>query len=270
METSLEQKVALRRSRLRDVRPGDRWLVVVAHPDDETFGCGSLIAHGAAGGAAITVACATRGEAGHAIEAIGPGLDLGAVREAELHRAANVLGAERVELLGYRDSGFDGPVAPGSLCAAAIDEVTRVLIRLVHDVAPNMVVMLDGSDGHRDHLRIREAVIRAVRCVGDTDIELYEHCLPNSLMRRWLDEMCATSSDSAYHSIDPAALGRADADITDVLDVSHLIELREAAIALHRSQASPFSRLSIELKRDFLCRDHVARVRFESDWGMPS
>ncbi|WP_209305238.1 hypothetical protein, partial [Blastococcus sp. CT_GayMR20] len=28
------------RDRLRDVRPGDRWLVAVAHPDDETFGCG--------------------------------------------------------------------------------------------------------------------------------------------------------------------------------------------------------------------------------------
>ena len=45
------------------IEPGDRWLVVVAHPDDESFGCGSLIARAAACGAHVTIVCATRGEA---------------------------------------------------------------------------------------------------------------------------------------------------------------------------------------------------------------
>ena len=40
-------------------------LVVVAHPDDETFGCGSLLLHAAAAGARTSVLCATRGEAGN-------------------------------------------------------------------------------------------------------------------------------------------------------------------------------------------------------------
>ena len=59
----------------------------------------------------MTVACATRGEAGEPPPGI-PTADLGAVREAELHRAAERLGAARVELLGYRDSGFDGEPQP--------------------------------------------------------------------------------------------------------------------------------------------------------------
>ena len=38
-----------------------------------------------------------------------------------------------------------------------------------------------------------------------------EHCLPNALMRRWLDEMRAVRPGTAYHALDPTTLGRADA-----------------------------------------------------------
>ena len=41
-----------------------RLQVVVAHPDDETFGCGSMLLHAAGSGAETAVVCATRGEEG--------------------------------------------------------------------------------------------------------------------------------------------------------------------------------------------------------------
>ncbi|TFV73825.1 PIG-L family deacetylase [Blastococcus sp. CT_GayMR19] len=252
------------RDLLRDVRPGDRWLVAVAHPDDETFGCGSVIARATSLGAEVTVACATRGEAGEPTP--GSTGDLGAVREAELHRAAALLGVTRVELLGYRDSGFDGAPPPGSLCAAPLDAVAGVLERLITDLRPAVVVVLDGSDGHRDHRHVRAAVHAALAAAptGDGAAEgtpqLYEHCLPNALMRRWLDEMRSLRPGTAYHSLDPADLGRADEDITDVVDGSGVLALREAAMAEHRSQASPFDGLSDELRRAFLTADHLVRV----------
>ncbi|SOD98897.1 PIG-L deacetylase family protein [Blastococcus haudaquaticus] len=246
------------RDPLLDIRPGDRWLIAVAHPDDETFGCGSVIALASVCGAEVTVVCATRGEAGEPVPGSADGADLGAVREDELRRAAERLGVRRVELLGYRDSGFDGDLPAGSLCAAPLDEVAGALGGLIAEIRPQVVLTLDGSDGHRDHLRVGAAARRAL---GDSAGPLLaEHCLPVSLLRRWLDEMRAVRPDTVYHSLDPAALGRDDADITDVLDTARVLDRREAAIAEHRSQVSPFDGLSPDLRRVFLTTDHLARV----------
>ncbi len=247
------------RDPLLDVRPGDHWLVAVAHPDDETFGCGSAIALAAAGGAEVTVVCATRGEAGEPAPGT-DGADLGSVREAELRRAAARLGVRRVELLGYRDSGFDGDLVAGSLCAAPVDEVADALVLLLRASEPQVLLTLDGSDGHRDHLHIGAAARRAVSAAGGRAPLLVEQCLPNSLLRRWLEEMRAVRPDTAYHSLDPATLGRDDSEITDVLDTTGVLDRREAAIAEHRSQVSPFEGLSDELRRAFLTADHLARI----------
>jgi N-acetyl-1-D-myo-inositol-2-amino-2-deoxy-alpha-D-glucopyranoside deacetylase len=248
------------RDPLLDVRPGDRWLVAVAHPDDETFGCGSVIARAASLGAEVTVVCATRGEAGEPVPGSADGADLGTVREGELRGAAARLGVQRVELLGYRDSGFDGSLADGSLCAAPVDEVAGALATLLREVEPQVLLTLDGSDGHRDHLHIGAAARRVVTNADGWAPLLVEQCLPNSLLRRWLDEMRAVRPDTAYHSLDPATLGRDDSEVTDVLDTSGVLDRREAAIAEHRSQVSPFEGLSAELRRAFLTADHLARV----------
>jgi N-acetyl-1-D-myo-inositol-2-amino-2-deoxy-alpha-D-glucopyranoside deacetylase len=251
---------AVRRDQILDVRAGDRWLVAVAHPDDETFGCGSTIARAAGLGARVVVVCATRGEAGEPRPDVSADGGLGAMREQELHRAAARLGVADVELLGYRDSGFDGPPAAGTLCAAPLHDVTEVFARVVDRRRPDVVVVLDGSDGHRDHLRVREAVHAALSELSEPRPVLAEQCLPNSLMRRWLAEMRLLRPGTVYHSLDPTTLGRDDADITHVLDASAVLEQREAAIAEHSSQASPFDGLSEDLRRAFLSSDHLAVV----------
>ena len=257
------------RDLLHDVRPGDRWLAAVAHPDDEAFGIGSVIARAASLGAEVTVACATRGEAGEADVRLTDCGDLGAVREAELHRATAVLGATRVELLGYRDSGFDGPAGPATFAGARLRAVIDVLQRLVADLRPDVVVVLDGSDGHRDHRRMRTAMHAALRYLPGPRPAFWEHTLPNSLMRRWLAETSASRGDDVYHALDPDAFGRPDSEITDVLDVIDVLERRTAAMAEHRSQSSPFDGLSDELRRDFLCTDHLVRVPLPSPGPWP-
>src|SRR5690242_14030608 len=131
----------------------ERLLLVVAHPDDETFGCGSVLLHATTRGVETVVACATRGELGE----IAPGVHvepggLGDVREEELRAAAAASGVSRVELLGWRDSGVDGPAATGSLAAAAADDVAETVARVIDEVRPSVVITPDGRDGHRDHV----------------------------------------------------------------------------------------------------------------------
>jgi N-acetyl-1-D-myo-inositol-2-amino-2-deoxy-alpha-D-glucopyranoside deacetylase len=241
---------------------GERLLVVVAHPDDETFGCGSIIAAAASAGASVTVLCATLGDRGESRLALTRD-QLARQRRRELHLAAGVLGAENVITLGYGDSDFAGDLPHGSLCAADEDRVVADILATLRLVQPDVVVVLDGCDGHRDHLRIRSATTAAVdieRAVGAT-IALYESSLPNHLMRRWLDEMRTIAPDAAYHSIDPARFGRSDEEITHVVDARAVIDRRELAIAMHVSQASPFDGLSPDLRAAFLAEDHLARVR---------
>jgi LmbE family N-acetylglucosaminyl deacetylase len=238
---------------------GEHLVVVVAHPDDETFGCGSTIASAAANGARVTVVCATRGEAGERLaDPSTDHLTLGELRERELRSSAAVLGVESIELLDHADSGWDGPFPPGALCTVPVadlaDEIGARLTRL----APDVVLIVDGGDGHRDHRHIRDAVELA-RSRPVQRWRLVRMCLANSLMRRWVDEMRRLRSGGPYVDIDPDALGTPDAQLTPI-DVSPYLAVREQAIACHRSQRSPFEDLSPTLRRAFLGTDYVQEV----------
>ncbi len=131
-------------------------LVVVAHPDDEAFGCGSVLARAARSGMRTAVLCATRGELGE--PAPGSGVsraDLGRVREAELRAAGSLLGVGRVDLLDFTDSGVEGAPAPGSLADADPARVRSLVAAHLEEIRPDVVVTLDASDGHRDHAELR-------------------------------------------------------------------------------------------------------------------
>lgn len=236
---------------------GEHLVVVVAHPDDETFGCGSLIAQSTAAGARVTVLCATRGGAGERVpDPITDCWPLGLVREVELTAAARVLGVEEVALLGYRDSGFDGEPHPRALVAAPLDDVARDLARRLDTLAPDVVLTLDGSDGHRDHVHLRDALALAVAGLGRRP-RLIHSSLANSLMRRWAEERAG--SGTVYLTLDLDALGRPDAELT-AIDTSAVLAVREEALACHRSQASPYDGLSPELRRAFLTIDHIEEI----------
>ena len=243
-------------------RTNDRLLVVVAHPDDETFGCGSLLAHAAAVGVETTVACATRGEAGSPTP--GRGLDdadMAVVREAVLHQAAELVGVDRVELFDWVDSGMDGEPANGSLVATPIEDVAARVAALIDDVRPTVVVTLDASDGHRDHAHIRDATLRATSTSTWRPDSVYLHCLPQQLMRKWVEALVEQQPDSEHLGL--GDLGTPEDRITTVIDTAAHLALREQAMAMHRSQTSPYEVMPDDLRREFLTAERLRRVHPE-------
>ena len=242
---------------------GLRLQVIVAHPDDETFGCGSLLLHARSAGAVTAVCCATRGEAGEVTEGveIPPG-GVGELREGELRAAAGLLGVKRIDLLDLLDSGMTGNAGPGTLMAAETSLVRSRILRAVEAFRPDVIVTLDGSDGHRDHARVRDVTIGIA---AERGVPVYLHCLARSVMQRWADHMSREHADSAYLTL--GELGTPDERITHSVDTTKFWQQRWTAIRAHRSQTSPFEGLPEDLARAFLCREHLAVVQEASVAG---
>lgn len=235
----------------------ERLLVVVAHPDDESFGCGSLLARARANGVRATVCCATRGEAGTA-DLADDRKGLAAIRERELRTAASLLGVERVVLFDWEDSDMVGPAGPSTLVATPIASVAGAIAQVIDEVQPDIVVTLDASDGHRDHVQVRDATIRAVEQARWSVGRLYLWCLARSLMQAWVEHLRALDPTSDH--LELGTLGTPDEEITTVLDAVDHYDERWAAIRAHASQASPYDALPAELQRAFLATDRLKRL----------
>ncbi|WP_088287893.1 PIG-L deacetylase family protein [Kineosporia sp. A_224] len=191
-----------------------RPLVVVAHPDDESFGLGAVLSAFVGAGASVAVLCFTHGEAStlHGVEG-----DLRELRAGELAEAARRLGLAGVELLDEPD---------GALGAAGSERlVTAVLRALDRHGADGFVVFDDtGITGHPDHVAATAAAVTAARGAG---LPVLAWTLPEPVAQALRDEFGA-----------PFA-GRPKAEVDLVLTVDRAAQLE--AVAAHPSQAVPGS-----------------------------
>ena len=125
-------------------------LLVHAHPDDEVFSTGGLLARADDEGIRTVLVTSTGGENG---EIHDPDLDpdeakprLAEIREGELRRAAEILGIDEVRMLGYRDSGMRGTPENDDSRAflnADRDEAIGRVVRILREVRPDVVATYD-------------------------------------------------------------------------------------------------------------------------------
>lgn len=144
-------------SRAGRLLPGwSKVLVIVAHPDDESFGLGAIVSLMTATGAAAHILCYTHGEASTLNE---NDTDLDREREAELQQASTELAAATVTLLDYPDGGL-AAIPPPELAAHAVGLAAR------H--RPDGVLVFDdtGITCHPDHQAATRAAVQAATVAG--------------------------------------------------------------------------------------------------------
>lgn len=147
-------------------------LGVWAHPDDETYLSGGLMAAAADRGQPVACVTATAGEHGTDDPARWPPQRLARLRAEELDRALRVLGVGAHHWLGYTDSRCHE--------ASHEDAVDR-LVAILEGFRPDTVLTFgpDGVTGHADHITVgrwaRQAAAeaapqaRVLAAVSDTE-----------------------------------------------------------------------------------------------------
>ncbi len=218
-----------------------------AHPDDEAIATGGTMAKAAAEGHRVVLVVATRGEHGEPVPGVlEPGESLADRRVAETHRSAEVLGAHRVEFLGYHDSGMDGEDTndhDGTFWSADVDEAAERLAAILRDErrdgeATVLTVYDDhGGYGHPDHIQVHRVGTRAAELVGLDRV--FWATMNRDAIRRQMEQnpdMLEALDQDGEELVDTETFGTAESDITHAIDVREHIAAKRAAMSAHESQ----------------------------------
>lgn len=119
-------------------------LAIVAHPDDADIFCGGTLAKHADRGDEVAIVHMTRGEYG--------GLDateeeLAAVREQEARQSGDILGADHVDFLGFKDGRVTNTL-----------ENRLKVVDCIREYEPDLILTHYQDDMHPDHRKTSHLV----------------------------------------------------------------------------------------------------------------
>ena len=234
-------------------------LLSLAHPDDESFGAGGLVAKCVSLGVEVSYICATDGARGTIDDDIlaQHGGSAAAVRYAELDCASQVLGFKQVFKLGYCDSGMMGSETnndPTCLWQADENEVAARILDIMRQIQPQVVITFDpfGTYGHPDHIFMHRATVRAFNAFSDNGAyhpqKLYYLAIDKRLMRIriWQARLNRRNPRKLgkNHDIDLIKIYEKAPPITTRINVRAWLDQWRAAAECHRSQANPRAGIS--------------------------
>ncbi|WP_106769774.1 bacillithiol biosynthesis deacetylase BshB2 [Paenibacillus faecalis] len=181
-------------------------LVVLPHPDDESFGASGTLAKRVHEGARVTYACLTLGEMGRNMgnPPFASRITLPAVRKLELAESCRSIGIQDVRMLGFHDKTIE--FEPHEVLDGKIKS-------LIQELKPSLIITFyPGYSVHPDHDATGAAVIRTVRKMPEEKRPVV-HCI-------------------AFSKNHEQYIGKPDV----VNDVSDYIEQKINSIKAHRSQ----------------------------------
>jgi LmbE family N-acetylglucosaminyl deacetylase len=233
---------------------------IVAHPDDDTFGCAGAVAlHAADPGFRFVLVHVTSGEAGRIADpALATRETLGAVREEEDRRSWVALGRvpDRHEFLRYPDHRVE---------ELPFDELVERIAGVLEEERPDVVITFgpDGITGHPDHIATGRAATEAFhrvrgRAPGDGLRRLLHQAIPQSMLDEWNRRLVASGKDP----MDPTQLyqprGVPDDDVAVMIDCSPVVDRKLAALEEHRTQAGDMEDMEEEERRMALASESHA------------
>jgi N-acetyl-1-D-myo-inositol-2-amino-2-deoxy-alpha-D-glucopyranoside deacetylase len=223
-------------------------LAVFAHPDDESFATGGTLARYAREGVAVSLVCATRGEAGEISDpALATPETLGRIREDELRVACSTLGIGEPRFLDYVDATLpdvDRHVAEGKV------------VRAIRELKPQVVLTWgpEGGYGHPDHVAVHEWATTAFRAAGDPSAfpeqlaaglqpwspqKLYYVAMPQERYQRVGEVARRLEIGTTWDRRDWSTFGVPEASVTTFVNVALYADTKLEAVASHQTQFSP-------------------------------
>ena len=252
-----------------------------AHPDDEAIATGGTMAKAAAAGHRVVLVTATDGAVGEVPDGfLDEGERLEDRRLTELHEAGKILGASRVECLGYRDSGMRGTPDnddPRSFWQADIDEAAERLAQILREEKADVLTVYDDHGGydHPDHVQVHRVGCRAAELARTPRV--YESTMDRDHIKQLLEQSRAEGG--------PDVPGEGDGDfdldtfgtpaelITTRVDVRDFLDQKRAAMVAHASQiaeesfflAMPPEAFAAAFGTEVYIRRDVAPAHVETD-----
>jgi LmbE family N-acetylglucosaminyl deacetylase len=215
-----------------------------AHPDDESIATAGTMAKAKALGHRVVLVVATRGEHGEPVPGVlTDGEPLSVRRTAETYESARVLGLDRVEFLGYIDSGMRGTPtseAPWSFAQTSVEHAAERLALVLREESADVLTTYDdnGAYGHPDHIQVHRVGARAAELVG------IDQVYQQTINRTALIEGAKAMADSLPEGVEvpdfesQPDFGKPAEVITHRVDVAEYAPLKRASMRAHRSQIS--------------------------------
>jgi LmbE family N-acetylglucosaminyl deacetylase len=214
---------------MNDIKELGTILSVWAHPDDEVYLCGAIMAMAVAADCRVVCVTATRGELGVTDPQRWPPEQLPTIREAELAECLRILGVTEHHWLDYPDGG----------CASAdADAAVERIAGMLHAVSPDTVLTFppDGQTGHPDHIAVHRWTLEAVRRSGIGTL----HVVANT--QEWLDDHLARWTELGAIVGEPPVAWTGPLSI-DLSVSGELLDLKYAALAAQASQTEALRRV---------------------------
>jgi LmbE family N-acetylglucosaminyl deacetylase len=204
-------------------------LMIVAHPDDETYLAGGIMAAAAKNGQTVVCVTATKGEAGARPGRRWSPKKMGKVRSKELNRVIKKLGIKEHHCLNYGD---------GCCCDVDQPEACACLENYIEEYKPDSILTFgpEGLTGHQDHATVSGWVDVAVKKSG-TKPNIYHVVVTPDHYKDYL--VLVDEKIDMFFAIDePPLVAPQDCAINFRLP-SEIVVLKRESLATMSSQTKP-------------------------------